>query len=124
MSLLQSGQIRTENPFAESVKWSSPFFVEAIKKINQIPLYSKKYGILTFCSHLGITKALKTDQIILVTAGNHLCNFISSRKGCVIDLTTSPGFNNVLDELYDVMSHIPNTEWKRVNKRSLSNQNG
>jgi hypothetical protein len=77
---------------------------------------------------LGITKALKNEQIILAAAGDcsqHLCNFISSVKGCVIDLTTSLGFNNVLDELYDIMSqHIPNTKWKRVNKNSLSDQNG
>jgi hypothetical protein len=124
-----SGRIRTENPFTEweSVKWSSPYFVEAIKKINRIPSYSGKYGISTFCSHMGITKALKTEQIILgASAGHHhLCNFISSVGGCIIDVSTSPGFNHVLDELHDVMvSHIPNSEWKRVNKRSLSVPNG
>jgi hypothetical protein len=76
---------------------------------------------------LGITKALKTEQIILGSAGDsqHVSNFISSVKGCIIDLTECTGFNIVLDELYDVMyQHIPNTEWKRVNKRSLSNPNG
>jgi hypothetical protein len=102
--------------------------MEAIKKVTRIPSYSGKYGISTFCSHLGITKALKNEQIILAAAGDcsqHLCNFISSVKGCVVDLTTSLGFNNVLDELYDIMSqHIPNTEWKRVNKNSLSDRNG
>jgi hypothetical protein len=55
----------------------------------------------------------------------YLSNFISSVKGCVIDLTECTGFNNVLDDLYDVMTQpIPITEWKRVNKRSLSNPNG
>jgi hypothetical protein len=77
---------------------------------------------------LGITKALKTEQIILGATGDshqYLSNFISSVKGCVIDLTGCTGFNNVLDELYDVMTqHIPITEWKRVNKRSLSDPNG
>jgi hypothetical protein len=101
--------------------------LEAIKKVTQIPSYSGKDGILTFCSHLGITKALKTEQIILGATGEsqHVSHFISSVKGCIIDLTECTGFNNVLNELYDVMSqHIPNTEWNCVNKRSLSDPNG
>jgi hypothetical protein len=61
-SILHSCCIPTENLFAGYVKWSSPIFVEAIKKVTQILSYSGKDGISTFCSHLGITKALKNEE--------------------------------------------------------------
>jgi hypothetical protein len=99
--------------------------VDAIKKVNRIHSYSGKDGISTFCSHLGITKAIKNEEIILGATGNHhLSNFISSVKGCVIELFEFPSFNHVLDELYDTISQFPATEWKRVNKISLSDRNG
>jgi hypothetical protein len=47
-----------------TVKWSSPFFMDAIKKGNRIHSYSGLDGISTFCSHLGITKAIKNEEII------------------------------------------------------------
>jgi hypothetical protein len=61
-SLLKLCRIQSENPFADTVKWSSPFFVEAIKKVNRIHSYSGKDGISTFCSQLGITKAVKNEE--------------------------------------------------------------
>jgi hypothetical protein len=74
---------------------------------------------------LGITKAIKREEIILGATGNHhLSNFIGSVIGCVIDLSIFPRSNHVLDELYDTILHLPCTEWKRVNKISLSDPNG
>jgi hypothetical protein len=112
-SLLKLCLIQSENPIAETVNWSSPFFVDAIKKVNRIQSYRGKDGISTFCSHLGITKAIKSEEIILGATGNHhLSNFIGLVKGCVIDLSKSPCSNHVLDELYDTILHFPCTEWK------------
>jgi hypothetical protein len=99
--------------------------VEAIKKVNRIHSYSGKDGISTFCSHLGITKAIKNEEIILgATGDHHLSTFIGSVKGCIIDLSKSPSFNHILDELYDAILNFPSNEWKRVNKISLSDPNG
>jgi hypothetical protein len=100
--------------------------VEAIKKVNRITSYSGKDGISTFCSHLGITKAIKNEDIIFgATGDHHLSNFICFIKGSVIDLSKSPNFNHVIDELYDtILHHFPSSEWKRVNKISLSDPNG
>jgi hypothetical protein len=73
--------------------------------------------ISTFCSHLGITKAIKNEEIILGATGDlHLSKFICSVKGCIINLSESPSFNHVLDELYDTILHFPSNEWKRVSQ--------
>jgi hypothetical protein len=45
-SLLQLCRFRSENPFAETVKWSSPVFVDAIKKVNRIHSYSGRMEYL------------------------------------------------------------------------------
>jgi hypothetical protein len=74
---------------------------------------------------LGITKAIKNEEIILgATGDHHLSKFICSVKGCIINLSKCPSFNHVLDELYDTILHFPSNEWKRVNKISLSDPNG
>jgi hypothetical protein len=125
-SVMQSPPTRTNNTFIQSVKWASPCFSDAVKKVNRIPAYSGKNGISTFVSHLGITKALKNEQILLGATGDfHLQSFITSVHGCFIDLTIIPGYDSVLHKIYDVVKNLSGRHtWKRVNKISLSHAKG
>jgi hypothetical protein len=112
--------------FIQSIKWASPCYADALKKVNQIPAYNGKNGISTFVSHLGITKAIKNEQILLgATGDSHLQTFITSLHGYFIDLTIIPGYDNVLNKIYDIIKNLSGCRcWKRVNKISLSHAKG
>jgi hypothetical protein len=114
-AMLQFPPTRRDGSHTNNVKWTHKCFAEAIKKVDRIPCY-RAHGIARFVAKIGITKAIKNEQIILCAIGP--TSFITSMNGCLIDLTISPRFHIVLDELKTIISNIPQRIWKRVAKIS------
>jgi hypothetical protein len=118
---MQQRPTRRDRTYAERVDWSHPCFAEAKKKVHRIQSY-RVLGIAHFVSQIGITAGLKNGNILLGCAisDHHFSSFINSVKGCVIDMTSLPNYDMILDELQSIVSNFPQSMWKRVAKLSLA----
>jgi hypothetical protein len=89
-----------------------------------MPTY-REHGIKQFASQIGIVAAIRSEKILLGAVGDQsLNNFITSVKGCVIDVTTVPQYQLVFDELNTIARNLPSNLWKRVLKISMAHLDG
>jgi hypothetical protein len=75
-----------------------------------------------FVSQIEITAGLKNGKILLGCAisDHHFSSFIKSVNGCVIDITSFPNYDMILDELQSIVSNFPQSMWKCITKFSLA----
>lgn len=123
-SLQQGQSSRRDGTHRETTNWSHACFAAARKKVERIPTY-RVHGIALFATQTQITAAIRKEKIILGALGNNpLKNFIISAQGCLIDMSNVPSYNIVLDEIYVIVSNLPNSYWKRVQKVSMAHPYG
>lgn len=124
-SLLQKRPSRRDRTHEKkNIQWTHPCFIAAGKKVTCMSTY-RKHGIKQFASQMGIIAFIKSEQIILGAIGDSLLEkFVTSVNGCVINLSSCPRFHIVLDELCEIVTNFPASEWKRVLKISMAHLEG